>query len=153
MSSDATKVVLVSGHAFGRRALEGIVSSAAAVVGSVECVLVAGLAETPSRVGAASFSDIADGHGIPFLAVTDPTLEAHVPVLAQYGPHYLLVIGWSRLIGPNALDLPRTLHGEPGAERNSPRHGCIGMHPTRLPEGRGQAPSRGPSSKACGRAR
>lgn len=39
---------------------------------------------------------------------------------------WLFVIGWSQIVGDEVLALPR--------------HGCVGMHPTLLPQGRGRAP-------------
>lgn len=39
---------------------------------------------------------------------------------------WLFVIGWSQIVGEDVLSLPR--------------HGCVGMHPTLLPIGRGRAP-------------
>lgn len=39
---------------------------------------------------------------------------------------WLFVIGWSQIVGEETLRLPR--------------QGCVGMHPTLLPQGRGRAP-------------
>lgn len=54
-------------------------------------------------------------------------------------PHdYLLVIGLSQLIPEAVLSIPA--HHNSSTVPNAPSHGCVGMHPTRLPVGRGRAP-------------
>ncbi len=91
-----TKFVFVTAHAFGQRALEGLLSSASYLKGDLEC-------------------------GGIFT--------------------FILVVCWSRLVHDGALQIPSSIWGPPGgSKRNSEAYGCIGMHPTRLPMGRGQAP-------------
>jgi methionyl-tRNA formyltransferase len=60
--------------------------------------------------------------GIPILDVDD--INKHVEAIAEYRPDYILVWGWSQLIKKPLL--------------NVPKYGCIGLHPTALPEGRGR---------------
>lgn len=138
----STRFAFVTGHEFGRRALEGLLASAPSLDGELRCELVIELdrSRSAATVGFSSAAEVADQHRIPRLAVTDGSLVGSIDALRKADPHYLLVIGWSRLVSAEVLDLPRVLHGGGDPRRNSPAWGCVGMHPTRLPEGRGQAP-------------
>lgn len=80
---------------------------------------------------AASHSDFADlepiatAHDIPVLRVgrsDDPDLMA---MLARIAPDLVMIIGWSQLVGPAMLALPRI--------------GVLGFHPSPLPKMRGRA--------------
>ncbi len=55
--------------------------------------------------------------------VNDPALVARI---ADLQPTVVFVIGWSQLVLEPLLSLPR--------------YGCVGIHDTKLPEGRGRAP-------------
>jgi methionyl-tRNA formyltransferase len=145
MSNDNTapvRFILVTGHTFGRRALEGILSSDDSLKGNLECSLIIGLSE--SRKGATSgyfpISELADEWSIPFCNTEDGSLSTHETQIRDLRPHYILVIGWSRLVAASILDIPKQLFGYDKAPRNTKGYGCIGMHPTKLPFGRGQAP-------------
>nr|WP_240929626.1 formyltransferase family protein [Streptomyces coryli] len=83
-------------------------------------------AKAPGTVGYAGLADLAAEQGADFAEAKDPTLRASADRIRACAPDYLLVIGWSRLIPPEVLAVPAA--------------GAIGMHPTRLPFGRGQAP-------------
>jgi methionyl-tRNA formyltransferase len=87
---------------------------------------------TPPRSQAAQLcgyvdlAPLARQHGIPLVHTTDinePTIVARIRACR---PDLLVVIGWSRLIGPELLGLP-------------PR-GCVGCHASLLPVHRGRAP-------------
>ncbi|MEV6104990.1 formyltransferase family protein [Streptomyces sp. NPDC051940] len=131
----STRLVLVSGHTFGRRAYEGVFASAPYLEGRIEVPLVIGLPgeKTASTVGYSSIADLAREQGADFITAADGSLRSLAATIRAREPHYLLVVGWSRLVHPEVLRIPAALHGAEGA-------GCIGMHPTRLPLGRGQAP-------------
>lgn len=139
--TERTRLALVTTHVFGIRAYEGIFSSDAYLDGLVEVPLMIGI--PPDRgsaaVGYASVADLARDQGAECVLTEDGSLSSLVDVLTDCRPHYLLVVGWSRLIHPDVLAVPRTLHGTDPAEEGG-RYGCIGMHPTKLPTGRGQAP-------------
>ncbi|MQY14758.1 Methionyl-tRNA formyltransferase [Streptomyces sp. RB5] len=126
-----TRLVLVSGHTFGRRAYEGLFASAAFLDGRLEVPLMIGLPEerTAGTVGYSSIASLAREQGADYVPASDGSLLSLAGTIRAREPHYLLVVGWSRLIHPDVLSIP----GERGG-------GCIGMHPTRLPLGRGQAP-------------
>lgn len=136
------RYVFVTGHEFGRRALEGLLASEASLEGRLDCGALIELdrSRTAATVGFSSAADLAEQHSIPVEVTTDGSLRSLERVLREIAPHYLLVVGWSRLVAGEILDLPAALHGGPGDRRSTSARGCIGMHPTRLPEGRGQAP-------------
>jgi methionyl-tRNA formyltransferase len=54
--------------------------------------------------------------------VNSPEVVAQI---RQLNPDFIFVIGWSQICGPEFLRVPR--------------HGCIGYHPSLLPENRGRA--------------
>lgn len=138
----SSRYVFVTGHEFGQRALQGMLASNAGLDGQLACVGVFGLA-AQSAAQTVGFSDIrttAEAHSIAYTEVSDPSLASHIDAFERTQPHYIVVIGWSRLISAAVLDWPcRRWNGDSGP-RNAPAYGCIGMHPTALPEGRGQAP-------------
>jgi methionyl-tRNA formyltransferase len=82
-----------------------------------------------SRAHASGYRDLgplAERHGFPLERtgdVNEPSLVERIEALA---PRSLFVIGWSQIVRPRLLSVPV--------------HGSAGIHPTRLPEGRGRAP-------------
>jgi methionyl-tRNA formyltransferase len=76
--------------------------------------------------GFVDLAPLARQHGIPVLRTTDINEPTIVNRIRACEPDLLVVIGWSRLIGPELLSLP-------------PR-GCVGCHASLLPAHRGRAP-------------
>ena len=136
----AIPLILVSGHKFGARAFEGIFSSDAFLNGRIVVPLIIGLdeAHAPKTVGYQSLRYLASEQGIEYINTTDGRLSSLAGPIRNSQPRYILVIGWSHLISAEILSTPSTIAGamftQPG------QFGCIGMHPTSLPQGRGQAP-------------
>lgn len=129
-----TRITFVTGHTFGCRALEGIISSDSFTAGTLEVGLIVGLDEVKqgATVGFQSPASHAHDIGAHHIPTSDGRLLALEPELRQSDMDYLVVIGWSRLVPQEITALARrSIAGRPGA---------IGMHPTRLPEGRGRAP-------------
>jgi len=126
--TDPTRLVLVTGHEFGIRAFEGLFASVPYLEGRLRVPLLIGLPESRAKatVGYAPIAPLATAQGVAHVDAEDGSLLALAQVIRECRPHYLLVIGWSRLVHDDVLSIPAD--------------GCIGMHPTRLPEGRGQAP-------------
>lgn len=86
-----------------------------------------GLAETAGRraTGYRRLDEIAAAHSVPyadFAQINDP---ATVDRIARLTPDLIWIVGLSQLVGPPL--------------REAARLGCIGFHPTRLPQGRGRA--------------
>jgi methionyl-tRNA formyltransferase len=141
MTSPAS-FVFVTGHVFGARALEGIAGSSSFGEGQLSCRLVIGLGEQ-SRQGTVGYTDaegLAQLLDSPYRVAHDGSLAALSGAIREAAPDYLIVIGWSRLVASEVLDIPREIHGGGRAERSADAYGCVGMHPTLLPVGRGQAP-------------
>ncbi|MFC4147337.1 methionyl-tRNA formyltransferase [Micromonospora mangrovi] len=138
--TEQTRLALVTTHVFGIRAYEGIFASDAYLEGRIEVPLMIGIPPErgASAVGYASVADLAREQGTECVLTEDGSLTSLADRLTDCRPHYLLVVGWSRLIHPDVLALPATVHGAAGEPAG--RYGCIGMHPTKLPTGRGQAP-------------
>lgn len=64
-------------------------------------------------------------HHVPLLKAENINDRKVVDALKNDEVDWLFIIGWSQIAGPELLAAPRC--------------GCIGMHPTLLPEGRGRA--------------
>jgi methionyl-tRNA formyltransferase len=126
--TDPVRLVLITGHTFGTRAFEGIFASDALLDGKIAVSLMVGLDESraPATVGYQPLSRLAAEQGVRFTGTSDGRLSSLAGRIRDIGPGYILVIGWSYLVGEDIL--------------SSPASGCIGMHPSPLPVGRGQAP-------------
>ncbi|MFG2042677.1 formyltransferase family protein [Dactylosporangium sp. NPDC048998] len=138
--TEKTRLVLVTSHVFGIRAYEGMFSSGAYLDGLIDVPLMIGLPpeRASATVGYESVSGLARDQGIDFVLADDGTLSSLETSIKNCRPHYILVVGWSRLISSDVLAIPKIVHSADATEVG--RHGCIGMHPTKLPTGRGQAP-------------
>jgi methionyl-tRNA formyltransferase len=136
-----TQLVLVSGHAFGAAAFAGILSSDAFLEDRLEVPAVIGLrAEHAGKtVGYRSLAPLAAEHQLQYLDAPDGRLAGLAGLMRNIRPHYLLVIGWSSLVSPEVLSIPAEAAALK-SDGSADGVGCIGMHPTKLPEGRGQAP-------------
>jgi methionyl-tRNA formyltransferase len=137
--STATRLVLVTGHTFGRRAFEGVFASPAFLDSRLSVELMVGL-DTGHAAGTVGFhgtADLAAEQGVRHVLTTDGRLTSLAGPLRESRPDYILVIGWSRLVAPEVLAIPGEFATGTGG---AGRFGCIGMHPTKLPTGRGQAP-------------
>lgn len=74
----------------------------------------------------ASFDNITEKHGIKHIKVKNINDLNNVKFLEQIKPDVILVMGWSQLLKPDILKIPKI--------------GVIGSHPTELPKFRGRAP-------------
>lgn len=92
----------------------------------------------PRTVGFVPFDELADKYRFDLYKVRKMNCQASLERLRATDPDFIIVIGWSELVGPEILDLPRIVRG--AQDRHGPGYGCVGMHPTLLPEGRGRAP-------------
>lgn len=126
--ADPVRLVLVTGHAFGIRAFEGIFASSAFLDEKITVSLLIGLDDSraAATVGYQPLSRLAAEQGVPYAGTSDGRLSSLARRIRDIGPAYLLVIGWSYLVAADILSIPAS--------------GGIGMHPSPLPLGRGQAP-------------
>jgi methionyl-tRNA formyltransferase len=149
--ADRTSLILVSGHTFGVRAFEGLFSSRAYLDQEIEVRLMVGLdsAHAAGTVGYQSLELLAAEQGVRHISTSDGRLTSLADQIRETAPAYILVIGWSHLIPEAVLSIPATCAGRDAASAGE--FGCIGMHPTKLPLGRGQAPIPWTIIKGCER--
>ncbi len=76
--------------------------------------------------GAVSFEAISNEHGVPLHKVKSTNTPEAIKLFRDINPDVIFVIGWTRLICKEVLEIPRL--------------GCIGMHASLLPKYRGRAP-------------
>ncbi|MGW2519707.1 methionyl-tRNA formyltransferase [Streptomyces sp. NPDC001617] len=76
--------------------------------------------------GAADLPGAARAARVPLLRETDLNTPEAVARIRALDPDLMVVVGWTRLLGPDLLSVPR--------------HGCIGFHASLLPRHRGRAP-------------
>ena len=83
----------------------------------------------PERKEIADQTDLAafaDGRDVPLHRVESVNTDAVKGELNEYDPELLFVVGWSRLVDREVLEVPSVA--------------ALGMHPAPLPRGRGRAP-------------
>ncbi|MDY0278036.1 MAG: formyltransferase family protein, partial [Acholeplasma sp.] len=77
------------------------------------------------KSGRIYLDEIANKHTIPLLKINNVNDPEVIEMLTKYDIDWLFIIGWSQIAKKQLLD--------------TPKKGCIGMHPTLLPIGRGRA--------------
>ena len=122
MPSPEPRIVFVGAVVEGRRCLEALIEAGERPIALV--TLDPALAASTS--GYVQFDDIAATLGVPLLAVRDLNAPPNVELVAALHPDLILVIGWTRLLGPAVLAIPEL--------------GAIGFHASLLPRYRGRAP-------------
>ena len=129
----------VTGHEFGEatfRAILGLPEYGT----KLRCSLLALLDQAKSSVtvGYTDLGPFAAKSGVPVEYIRSIKTEAAQNLLRESAPDYLMIVGWSELAPSAILDIPKSKHR--GVARHTASYGCIGMHQTLLPEGRGRAP-------------
>jgi methionyl-tRNA formyltransferase len=141
-SNEPVRFAFLTGHAFGRAALDGILAALApdrSLARALSLEVLAGLHpdDAATTVGYSDVGDLAD-RARSFLYVRKDDATQLRNRLSAARLDFIFVVGWSRLVPPELLDLPKGVQGRD--RRHGPSWGAIGMHPTLLPEGRGRAP-------------
>ena len=77
------------------------------------------------KSGRVYIDDIANDYSIPLLKINNINDQVVIDTVSNMCIDWLFVIGWSQIVKTELLEIPK--------------HGCIGMHPTLLPKGRGRA--------------
>ncbi|MBF8264150.1 MAG: hypothetical protein HW384_14 [Dehalococcoidia bacterium] len=72
------------------------------------------------------FDDLAKAYNIPLYKVRDVSVPIDIESLKRLRPDIIFFIGWPQMVREDVLRLPP--------------HGCVGIHPTLLPQRRGGAP-------------
>jgi methionyl-tRNA formyltransferase len=116
------RVVFVGGVHESVPALRALLHSDAEVVTVV--TLPTAMQQPPS--GRVDLGPLALSAGVPVLRCTDVNEPGVVAHLRGVDPDLVVVVGWTRLLGPDLLAVP-------------PR-GCVGFHASLLPRYRGRAP-------------
>lgn len=78
-----------------------------------------------NKSGRIYLDDLAEKHKVPLLKINHINDQEVIDAIKKYEIDWLFIIGWSQIAGEEVL--------------NAPTFGCIGMHPTLLPVGRGRA--------------
>jgi methionyl-tRNA formyltransferase len=89
-------------------------------------VFTAPIDQAASLSGYVDLEPLAAGSGVPVFRVKNLNATPCVERIRALRPDLLVVVGWSRLIGEELLQLPR--------------RGCMGFHASLLPHNRGRAP-------------
>ncbi len=122
MSAKNPGIVLCGSVGSTRRTLLGLIRNRANVKG------VLGLSPKAAGnvAGYCRLDDLAISSGIEYVEFMDVNSSEIAEKAASWKPDLLFVTGLSQIVKPELLKIPRL--------------GCVGFHPTRLPEGRGRAP-------------
>lgn len=133
-------IVFISGVELGRYAVRGIIDSTAFREETCRLKAIFSLSEEKAHKtsGFRPFDDIAATIDVPLHKVDSIKTKDILKTVSAYAPDLLCIIGWSELAPPELLDIPKMKHES--THRHSATHGCIGIHPTLLPQGRGRAP-------------
>lgn len=79
-----------------------------------------------TQSGAVDLTSPATAAGVPVLKVRNLNSPASIDRLKEIDPDLLVVVGWTRLLSAQVLDIPA--------------NGAVGFHASLLPENRGRAP-------------
>lgn len=77
------------------------------------------------KSGRVYLDDLSQAHGVPLLKIDNINEPAVIEAIKEKEIDWLFIIGWSQIARRELL--------------NAPALGCVGMHPTLLPQGRGRA--------------
>lgn len=77
------------------------------------------------KSGRVYLDDLAEEHDVPLIKIRNVNDQEVIDAVRDCDIDWLFIIGWSQIAKPELL--------------NAPKRGCMGMHPTLLPIGRGRA--------------
>lgn len=78
-----------------------------------------------TKSGRIFLDEVANNNNIPLVKIKNINDEEIISIIKKEKIDWLFIIGWSQIAKKDIL--------------NAPKYGCIGMHPTLLPKGRGRA--------------
>lgn len=121
------RVVFIGVVNIGWYCLKGLLESGANVVG----IFTADKQEMVKKSGMhpdyfTEFEDLASKYRVPLYKVKDTGIPVDAEQIRRLQPDMIFCIGWPQIVGKEILGIPS--------------YGCIGIHPTLLPERRGGAP-------------
>jgi methionyl-tRNA formyltransferase len=117
--SAAPKTVLAGSVTSSRLTLQALIRHGLPVAG----VLAA--AKSANVSGYARLDDLAREAGIPYLDFEDLNAPGTAAAVRAWAPDVFFIVGLSQMVKRDLLAIPKL--------------GCVGFHPTRLPEARGRA--------------
>ncbi|UOQ87017.1 formyltransferase family protein [Gracilibacillus salinarum] len=95
------------------------------ISGKVDLIITLKDEKAKDKSGRVYLDDFASEHYIPLLKIDNINDQEVLSALKKNQIDWLFIIGWSQIAKKEVLE--------------TPSHGCIGMHPTLLPIGRGRA--------------
>ena len=116
------RIVLAGSVGSSRRTVEALVRNGCNLVGVLGLSPEAS-ANVSGYVDLVAWARENDVEAVGFTRIND---DAVVETVRQWAPDLLFIVGISQLVHAPLIA--------------TARHGCVGFHPTRLPEGRGRAP-------------
>lgn len=122
ISSSPPRIVLAGSVGSSRRTLQGLLRHSLPVV----AVLGLSASKAMSVSGYARMDEIAASANVPYFDFVKINAPDVVNLVRKCEPDLLFVVGLSQIVCKELLEIPKL--------------GCIGFHPTFLPEGRGRAP-------------
>lgn len=81
--------------------------------------------QAPGKSGRVFLDEVAQRHQVPLLKIKNINDAEVIDALVRMEIDWLFIVGWSQIARREVLE--------------TPSRGCIGMHPTLLPQGRGRA--------------
>ncbi|KGA96280.1 methionyl-tRNA formyltransferase [Alkalihalobacillus alcalophilus ATCC 27647 = CGMCC 1.3604] len=93
--------------------------------GSLDLLITLKDEKAKNKSGRIYLDEIATEHNAPILKIDNINDQEVLSVLKEHQIDWLFIIGWSQIARKDVLE--------------TPTYGCIGMHPTLLPVGRGRA--------------
>lgn len=116
-----TKIGFVTCVQLGLSCIEKIYS----MEGQLDIVITLKDEKAQEKSGRIFLEEFAEDHNIPLLKINNINEDIVEKTIKEKELDWLFIIGWSQIAKKNIL--------------NAPKRGCIGMHPTLLPQGRGRA--------------
>ena len=133
-------IVFISGVELGQFALNGLIDSDVFKSQEAKLIAVFSLSEEKAEKtsGYTSFDFLANQAKAPLFKISSiKTIDVYNQI-KKLSPDFIFIIGWSELAPSELLDIPKNKYNS--SKRHDNTHGCIGIHPTLLPIGRGRAP-------------
>lgn len=122
VSNDGLRFTWVGAHMESAPALEALLRSGV----RLDAVITLDPATRARRSGTADYGLILGGYDVPLHEVSDINGEESAALLESLAPDVVFVLGWSQIIRPRVLAIPRM--------------GMVGAHASLLPHNRGSAP-------------
>ena len=113
-------VVFITHNRLGKACIEELCATGA----NIRAVYT--LSEREDVADQITFDSISEGQDIPIRRVDSVNTDRVYSEITDYEPELLFVVGWSRLVDSEILEIPSV--------------SALGMHPAPLPRGRGRAP-------------